>query len=337
MYQKKILIVSTVVTVGVLACVGILEASILKGHPVNNKIDIEVSAPTIEKHYLTIDPNGGLLSTGISSQQIIRPEMQYSTSSLNSLSNQTPSRAGYNFDGWYTEKTDGIMVYDADGACVTGTDYFDNDGHNIWTDDLTVYAHWKEAVIRETENQTVENPVTIITSLDAQKLNDSILMPHRHRIKGLICSSENAPEDSINIAPDGSNDILMANYDLSTQTAILYTNANKITIFSKDSSLAYYFNYFCTSLTNISGLSNWDVSQITNMEGMFLENYLITDISALQNWDVSNVRNMSIMFNSCSSKLDYSPLFNWNVGSNVNTEGMFSDVPLDELPLWYMP
>lgn len=109
----------------------------------NNK-DESICLLMDQKHTaLTIDPNGGFLSTGTASAQVMTTKMQYSKSTLNSLANKTPTRTGYTFDGWQTDKAGGTKVYNADGTCVKGTSYFDANGNSLCVNDLTVYAHWK--------------------------------------------------------------------------------------------------------------------------------------------------------------------------------------------------
>ena len=76
-------------------------------------------------------------------------------------------------------------------------------------------------------------------------------------------------------------------------------------------------------------ISNWDVSQVTNMKELFsCECYFNEDIS---NWNVSNVTNMGEMF-SCAKSYNQ-PLDNWDV-SHVNNMGwMFSDTKNFNQPL----
>ena len=67
-------------------------------------------------------------------------------------------------------------------------------------------------------------------------------------------------------------------------------------------------------------LDNWDVSNVTNMSGMFASLEYFNQ--PLDNWDVSNVKNMSGMF--AGAKTFNQPLNDWNT-SNVITMGyMFS-------------
>ena len=50
----------------------------------------------------------------------------YDSSSNANISTYTPTRKGYDFDGWYTDETGGTKVYNADGSAVNGTQYWQN-------------------------------------------------------------------------------------------------------------------------------------------------------------------------------------------------------------------
>ena len=64
-------------------------------------------------------------------------------------------------------------------------------------------------------------------------------------------------------------------------------------------------------------LSDWDVSNVTNMECMFCHSEFNGDISG---WDVSNVKNMKEMFSYSDFDGDIS---NWNVSKVTNMNKMF--------------
>lgn len=116
----------------------------------------------------------------------------------------------------------------------------------------------------------------------------------------------------------------------------------------------------CTSLADISSLSDWDVSQVTTMARMFagcssledlspLSNWKIgftlmyemflgctslTDLSPLSNWDFSSVISMSHMFAGCTSLVDVSATFNWKGGFK---DDAFDNCPnIEEFPKWYI-
>jgi surface protein len=67
-----------------------------------------------------------------------------------------------------------------------------------------------------------------------------------------------------------------------------------------------------------SDISNWDVSNVTNMNSMFQGCSYFGDIS---NWDVSNVTDMSYMFDHATSF--NGDLSSWDVSSVTNMYGMF--------------
>ena len=70
---------------------------------------------------------------------------------------------------------------------------------------------------------------------------------------------------------------------------------------------------------HIIGLEDWDVSEVTNMNGMFSDCRNFN--SDLSKWDVSNVEDMGFMFRSCENfNCDLS---NWNVSKVENMRFMF--------------
>ena len=73
--------------------------------------------------------------------------------------------------------------------------------------------------------------------------------------------------------------------------------------------------------TNIDGLSGWNVSGATNMSGMFY-NCLAQSIGDLSNWNVSNVTSMANMFGLYSGTT-VGNLSNWNVSNVTNLNSMF--------------
>jgi len=73
------------------------------------------------------------------------------------------------------------------------------------------------------------------------------------------------------------------------------------------------------SLTTIQGIESWDVSNVTAMNGTFMD---CTDFTAdLSNWDVSNVTTAGLMFwNATSFNSDVS---SWDTSSNTFPQAMF--------------
>lgn len=65
-----------------------------------------------------------------------------------------------------------------------------------------------------------------------------------------------------------------------------------------------------------------DVSQITDMSGMFMDSKFNKFNGDISKWDVSNVTNMSWMFSNSSFDGNISK---WNVANVTNMSEMFSD------------
>ena len=120
------------------------------------------------------------------------------------------------------------------------------------------------------------------------------------------------------------------NFDVSNVTDMSYL--------FKDSSLAV--NFFYVHSYDLTSLIGWDVSKVTNMEGMFEGCARLQNLNGMRDWNVSKVTNMKNMFEGCTNLDDISGLSNWatKVGSVTDMSGMFEGctfiVKLDGLANW---
>lgn len=73
----------------------------------------------------------------------------------------------------------------------------------------------------------------------------------------------------------------------------------------------------------ILGINNWDVSKITNMNGVFEYDRSLQNLD-LTNWNVENVTRMDSMFHECNSLQNLVGLSNWNVGKVTWMDMMFN-------------
>lgn len=77
-----------------------------------------------------------------------------------------------------------------------------------------------------------------------------------------------------------------------------------------------------TSTTGFNGdISEWDVSNVENMEFMFESSEFNGDLS---DWDTSNVKNMRGMFESSQFSGENGSISNWDVSKVENMERMFA-------------
>lgn len=71
---------------------------------------------------------------------------------------------------------------------------------------------------------------------------------------------------------------------------------------------------------DFSGISNWDVSKVTDMSHMFEHCYVFNE--NISGWDVSSVKNMERMFDECNFFAQ--DISSWDVSGCENMSGMFS-------------
>ena len=105
------------------------------------------------------------------------------------------------------------------------------------------------------------------------------------------------------------------NFDVSNVTDMSYL--------FKDSSLAV--DFFYVNVNDPTSLIGWDVSKVTNMEGMFEGCTGIENLNGMRDWNVSKVTNMKNMFEGCTYLDNISGLSGWakKVGSVTDMSGMF--------------
>ncbi|MBR5389180.1 BspA family leucine-rich repeat surface protein [Candidatus Saccharibacteria bacterium] len=85
-----------------------------------------------------------------------------------------------------------------------------------------------------------------------------------------------------------------------------------------------------TSLTSVSALANWDTSSLTNLAAAFGFTRL-TSLSGLENWDVSNVTQMYNTFTRTQTLSDISALANWDTSSVENMNQLFYENQITDL------
>ena len=99
----------------------------------------------------------------------------------------------------------------------------------------------------------------------------------------------------------------------------LFTESDVI-VMNPDSSSIFACN---SSLTDISGIANWDASNVVSLSGAFMRDSSLSDLSPLANWDIHNVVWLAQTFLNNSSINDISPLANWNTSNVTDLHGLF--------------
>ena len=98
---------------------------------------------------------------------------------------------------------------------------------------------------------------------------------------------------------------------------------------SEITDMSYMFTY-----SKFNGdISNWDVSNVKNMQEMFYNSKFSGKNGDISKWDVSNVKNMKYMFCYSEFNVDIS---NWDVSNVKDMSFMFTNTPLEKNPpKWY--
>ena len=94
---------------------------------------------------------------------------------------------------------------------------------------------------------------------------------------------------------------------------------------SNATNMSYMF-YMCKELKSVGNISGWDVSNVTDMSSMFYGcTYFNQDIS---DWNVSNVTDMQFMFYGC--KKFNQDISNWDVSKVKNNVLIFLQCPIKD-------
>ena len=75
-------------------------------------------------------------------------------------------------------------------------------------------------------------------------------------------------------------------------------------------------------------ISDWDVSNVTDMSGMFFDCGELKSVGDLSSWNVSKVTDMKCMFSRCRELKSVGDISCWNVSNVTDMYSMFYDCKL---------
>ena len=93
--------------------------------------------------------------------------------------------------------------------------------------------------------------------------------------------------------------------------------------------------YKCKQLKSVGDLSNWDVSNVEDMTTMFFDCKQLKSVGDLSKWNILHVKYMSYMFNNCEQLKSVGDLSNWNVSKVNYMNDMFYNSGIINIPKWY--
>jgi len=90
----------------------------------------------------------------------------------------------------------------------------------------------------------------------------------------------------------------------------------------------------CSYLVSIGDISNWDVSECESMSGMFCGCHKLEHID-ISNWKIKKVHIADYMFAGCSNLKSVGDLSHWDVSNIRNMCQMFYNSGIQNTPDWY--
>lgn len=85
----------------------------------------------------------------------------------------------------------------------------------------------------------------------------------------------------------------------------------------------YWMFRGCKALTDLTPLSTWNTENVTSIGNTFQLCTSLTSLNALSNWNTDNVTSMSYLFDACSAVTDLNPLANWNTDKVYTMQNTF--------------
>ena len=87
----------------------------------------------------------------------------------------------------------------------------------------------------------------------------------------------------------------------------------------------YCMFYYCDQLEKLTGISKWDTSNVTNMNGTFSSCVKLESLD-LSGWNTSNVTSMIGMFANCTNLIELN-ISNFDMSNVSDTQDMFYECP----------
>ncbi len=250
-----------------------------------------------------------------------------SGSATGTMTNQTVARntatniktntfalTGYIFLGWNT-KADGTGTLYSDGQKVTNLTTTGNT--------ITLYAVWSDGAYLDTGSNVNRKLKRLAGNSSAtystQDNTITAIVRSNSLPNNFTPATENTISDSTSPYP------IYAWYDSTNTTIYYYSEATDI-IMNKTSS---NFFYQMRALSNLSTISTWDTTKVTDMSNTFFSaGYNASSFTLnLSSWNTSSVTTTNSMFayagyNASSFTLNLS---SWNTSSVTNMSSMFSN------------
>lgn len=282
-------------------------------------------------------------------------QMQDGTMAIVSGAEEEPEHPEKIFDGWYL-----------DAECTDGNEFL---GAASITEDVSVYAKYKDGIsiidlgkFREAldanglaTDQWGANSLPS-DGTETVKIGNATYWKENGRLRyypntGTIQPADlEAAIDALGLFNNDITAILRSDVkpdDLSKASVISSGNSNTATYLWRNGNTLYWWSQalhptlpeasgwlFASypNLTDISGLSDFDTSQMKSIDAMFKCDVSLSDFTPIADWDMSHVVTATATFKFCESMENLDAMANWkfpnleNVNSMLNNCYALSDI-----------
>ena len=196
------------------------------------------------------------------------------------------TRDGYAIAGWDTATNN--------GSDTVGTIAYRDNQVITPSADMTLYTVWRSNTILD-YGSTVNAKLKMIANNSSSFDNGSIdtMIKAIRRATELPTGFTATYNNTISSYASSAHPVYIF-FDNTNNDGIMYYYTDAGIISAHPSSACMFMHM--SSLSDISGLSDWNTSNVTNMVDMFLGDSSLSDLSGIANWDTHSVTNMAEMF-----------------------------------------
>ena len=127
------------------------------------------------------------------------------------------------------------------------------------------------------------------------------------------------------------SDISKLNTSIVTNMSYMFNTSEKREIYNEPlfgiqlgiSNSVFSSTFINSKLVILPDISEWNISNVNNMSGMFYDCSSLLSLPDISKWDTSNVSDMSCMFSGCKSLLSLPDISKWNTSNVTNMRNMF--------------
>lgn len=152
-----------------------------------------------KQYTITLDRQGG--TTGSTSFTVTMGHNDYSAITV-------PTRAGYEFKGYYTNDVTPVLVIQANGNKNTGTTYINGDGNWVHPNNITLYAHWDPVGLTTSGSGTDWNIASNWSPACVPTSEHDVTIAHAVSVsEAQVAKSVTIDGGSLTIASDGALEV----------------------------------------------------------------------------------------------------------------------------------